>query len=225
MAPTKKEATAGSDKQKALSVDESATWIKNYLRERNRPFSAIEISGNSQGRIAKTQVVKLLKDLHEKQEIEGRNAGKQLVYHALQEEPCDDQDTKLAEMDILTAQLRDESNALKAEEKDLRQRIREGAHIIPMPVLMAAIADLEKEKTVLNARLKKLKSGDVKPVSKAEKKKVQERWTKIKKSCEARKRIRDGIWMALVGGVEEQQGKRLDADAVEELKEELGVEF
>lgn len=84
MAPTKKEATASGDKQKTLNADESAVWIKNYLRDKNRPFSAVEISGNSQGKIAKTAGVKLLKDLHEKGEIEGRNAGKQLVYHTKQ---------------------------------------------------------------------------------------------------------------------------------------------
>ena len=73
--------------------------------------------------------------------------------------------------------------------------------------------------------MKKLRSGDVKPVSKVEKDKVQKQWNKIKKSCEARKRIRLAIWKDLVGGVEEQQGRRLDAEALEELKEELGVEF
>ncbi|KAK4611734.1 Homologous-pairing protein 2 [Fulvia fulva] len=225
MAPTKKEATASGDKQKTLNADESAVWIKNYLRDKNRPFSAVEISGNSQGKIAKTAGVKLLKDLHEKGEIEGRNAGKQLVYHTKQEEPSEEQETKLAEMETLTTQLRDEIAAFKAEEKELRQRLREGAHVVPLPELKASIHGLEKEKRDLGARLKKLKSGDVKPVSKVEKKEVQERWSKMKKSCDARKKIRSRVWQDVVLTAESQQGKRLDAEAVEELKEELGLEF
>lgn len=128
-------------------------------------------------------------------------------------------------METLTTQLRDEIAAFKAEEKELRQRLREGAHVVPLPELKASIHGLEKEKRDLGARLKKLKSGDVKPVSKVEKKEVQERWSKMKKSCDARKKIRSRVWQDVVLTAESQQGKRLDAEAVEELKEELGLEF
>ena len=128
-------------------------------------------------------------------------------------------------MDTLATTLKEETAALKAEEKELRQRLREGAQVVPLPDLKATIAALGKEKADLAARLNKLKSGDVKPVSQAEKKKVHEQWSKIKKSCEARKKIRARVWKDLVANAENRQEKRMDAEAVEELKEELGLEF
>lgn len=82
MAPTKKD--AAPDKEAKLTPDQSTAIILDYLRKQNRPYSATDISANLKNRVTKTAAAKLLKDLHERKEIEGRAAGKQIVYHALQ---------------------------------------------------------------------------------------------------------------------------------------------
>lgn len=79
MAPTKKE-----EKEAKLTPEQSAALVLDYLRKQNRPYSATDISANLKNRVTKTAAAKLLKDLHERNEIEGRAAGKQLVYHAIQ---------------------------------------------------------------------------------------------------------------------------------------------
>lgn len=80
MAPIKEKA----EKAEKLSPSQSADLVLNYLRSQNRPYSAADISANLKNRVTKTNTAKLLKDLHEKQRIEGRTAGKQIVYHVLQ---------------------------------------------------------------------------------------------------------------------------------------------
>jgi 26S proteasome regulatory subunit (ATPase 3-interacting protein) len=79
MAPTKKD-----EKEAKLTPEQSAAMVLDYLRKQNRPYSATDISANLKNRVTKTAAAKLLKDLHERNEIEGRAAGKQLVYHSIQ---------------------------------------------------------------------------------------------------------------------------------------------
>jgi 26S proteasome regulatory subunit (ATPase 3-interacting protein) len=87
MAPpsTKKDATSTTNDNNAkFTPAQSSALILSYLRKQNRPYSAIDISANLKNRVTKTAAAKLLKDLHERGEIEGRLAGKGVVYHALQ---------------------------------------------------------------------------------------------------------------------------------------------
>jgi 26S proteasome regulatory subunit, ATPase 3, interacting protein len=83
MAPTKKDAK-DSEKEPKLTPEQSASLILDYLRKQNRPYSATDISANLKNRVTKAAATKLLKDMHERKEVEGRTAGKQLVYHAIQ---------------------------------------------------------------------------------------------------------------------------------------------
>lgn len=80
MAPTKKD----GDKEAKLTPEQSAALILDYLRKQNRPYSATDISANLKNRVTKSAATKLLKDMHERGEIEGKAAGKQSVYHAVQ---------------------------------------------------------------------------------------------------------------------------------------------
>ena len=83
MAPTKKD-TKDGEKEAKLTPEQSAALIMDYLRKQNRPYSPTDISTNLKNRVTKSAATKLLKDMHERKEIEGRAAGKQLVYHTIQ---------------------------------------------------------------------------------------------------------------------------------------------
>lgn len=124
---------------------------------------------------------------------------------------------KLQEMEAETTRLRDVTTALRAEEKELRVSLREGAAQIPLPELKASVTALEEQKTELGARLAKLKSGSVKPVSLEEREKVGAEWRKWKKTADARKKIRLEMWKEIEGAIEKEK--------VAETKEELGLEF
>ena len=83
MAPTKKDPEKG-ERESKLSLEKSAALVLDYLRKQNRPYSAVDVSTNLKNRVSKATAAKLLKDMHERNEIEGRAAGKQIVYHAIQ---------------------------------------------------------------------------------------------------------------------------------------------
>lgn len=79
MAPTKP-----TPQDPKLTPSQSADLLLAYLRKQNRPYSATDISANLKNRVTKAAAAKLLKDLHERGELEGRASGKQIVYHAVQ---------------------------------------------------------------------------------------------------------------------------------------------
>lgn len=83
MAPTKDKA-GQAEKAEKLTPAQSADLMLHYLRAQNRPYSATDISANLKNRVTKTLAAKVLKEMHEKKLIEGKAAGKQVVYHALQ---------------------------------------------------------------------------------------------------------------------------------------------
>ncbi|KAK4979674.1 hypothetical protein LTR66_010382 [Elasticomyces elasticus] len=72
MAPTKPEK---GEKTEKLSADQSTALMLDYLRKQNRPYSATDISANLKNRVTKAAAAKLLKDMHERKEIEGRASG------------------------------------------------------------------------------------------------------------------------------------------------------
>ena len=120
-------------------------------------------------------------------------------------------------METETSRLKDATTALKAEEKELRLALRSGASEVPLPELKASVTALDKEKAELGARLAKLTSGSVKPVSLEEREKVNVEYKKWKKTAEGRKKIRFDMWKEIEGNIEKEK--------VGEVKERLGLEF
>lgn len=232
MAPTKEKAT---EKEAKLTPEQSAALILDYLRKQNRPYSATDISSNLKNRVTKAAAAKLLKDMHERSEIEGKAAGKQIVYHAIQvrplsiliaclvltnagqEEADEDSATTLQEMEDETKRLRETTVSLKAEEKELRLALREGASQVPLPELKASVASLEQQKWEMTARLAKLKGGNLKPVSLEERERVSAEHRKWQKAAAARKKIRTEVWKEIESNLEREK--------VEETMEELRLEF
>lgn len=120
-------------------------------------------------------------------------------------------------MDAETNRLRDEMTTLKAEEKELRSSIREGASIISLSDLRASIAMLEQERTELEARVTDLATGTVKLMSAEERNKINSNHRKWQKISMARRKIRIELCKELADVV----GK----DKALEVKEELALEF
>ncbi|KAK5129775.1 hypothetical protein LTR08_002841 [Meristemomyces frigidus] len=234
MAPTKKD---GGEKEVKLSPEQSAALIMDYLRKQNRPYSATDISTNLKNRVTKAAAAKLLKDMHERKEIEGRAAGKQIVYHSIQvsvlatvalsrvdirltatqEEADEDALAKVQAMDAETTRFREATISLKTEEKELRLALREGTSQVSVTELRISVATLGQERAEVSGRLAKLKSGNLKPVGIEEREKVNVDHRRWQKAARARKKIRHEMWEEIAAGHE----KKEHAD----LKEELGLEF
>lgn len=235
MAPTKKD-----EKEAKLTPEQSATLVLDYLRKQNRPYSATDISTNLKNRVTKAAAAKLLKDMHERNEIEGRAAGKQLVYHAIQvrtpnemrcrsrksaradlspaqEEADGTSLSALRELHAETERLKDATAALKSDEKPLRASLRDAVALPPLPELKAAVASLRGEKEALAARLAMLREGGVKPISAEERARVDAEHEKWRRAVVVRRRIRAEMWKT----VEDVVG---DGERAKEVKERLGLE-
>lgn len=117
-----------------------------------------------------------------------------------------------------TVGLRDATTALKAEEKILRQSLRENATQVPLTEIRTSIATLEQEKLEMHARLAKLKSGNLKPVTADERDKVNTAYRKWEKAERSRKKIRAEMWKE-IAGMQESEAKAAD------VMEELGIEM
>jgi 26S proteasome regulatory subunit (ATPase 3-interacting protein) len=134
-----------------------------------------------------------------------------------QDEVPDDFIEKLAEMDREITRLRDETTALKAEEKELRTALRGDAARVPMPELKATVEAMQQEKTEMEARLAKLRSGNLKPISAEEKGKIDLEHRRAAKAAKNRAKIRKELWEEAKGFIEKEKW--------EEVKEDLGLEF
>nr|POF15265.1 homologous-pairing protein 2 [Quercus suber] len=211
MAPKKEE------KEAKLNADQSAALILDYLRKQNRPYSATDISANLKNRVTKTAAAKLLKDMHERRDIEGRAAGKQIVYHAIQDEADEVGAESLQVMDAEIARLKDCVVALRTEEKELRLSLRDGTAQVPLPQLKMAVSALEAEEAAMRSRLADLKSGSLVPVSAEEMNQVLVEWKKWSKIAVERRKIRTMLWETIAENLEKKEAQ--------ELKDRLGLEL
>lgn len=121
-------------------------------------------------------------------------------------------------MEADTKRIREETIALKSEEKDLRQSLKQSDVIIPLPQLKTNVAEMEKQKIDIEARLAKLKSGNVKPVKPADRKRVSKTYRRVKKSVDNRNKIRKEMWREIEGYLE-------GAEQKQETKESLDLDF
>ncbi|PIA92073.1 Homologous-pairing protein 2 [Cercospora beticola] len=203
-------------KEKKLTPDESSKLILNYLRKTNRPYSATDISTNLNNKVTKAAATKLLKDMHERNEIDGKASGKQIVYFAIQDEVDEHFEETMQAKEAETERLRTEIISLKTEEKELRLALRAESTIVTTAELRSNAEKLEQEKVELQERLAKLKSGKVKPVDPERKVQIvaaRKKWAKIVAN---RKKIRKELWGMILDATEK--------DKVAERKEEVGIE-
>lgn len=103
----------------------------------------------------------------------------------------------LAEMGTRTEGLRDETTTLNATTKSLRNELAQLNSSLSTADLRTSVASMEEEKAEITARLERLRSGSVKPVSVEEKEKVDRELKLCERVVLSRKRIVKEMW----GGV------------------------
>ncbi|KAH8688869.1 hypothetical protein BGW36DRAFT_434157 [Talaromyces proteolyticus] len=190
MAPRKKK----SDKDES----DGSTLILEYLKKEKVTAYA----------------VKALKELHERKEIEGRAAGKQLVYHALQDVTENTMDVDPAREGETLEDLEEKVSALKTLEKQLREKLVDLNSNIPITSLRDQIASLEREKASLLSAISSLPTDCV---SAEEMDRVQVEWLKWQRQSMSRRKIFRDLWSRCT--------EVLPQDTTEEeLKESLGLE-
>ncbi|KAF1830564.1 Tat binding protein 1-interacting [Decorospora gaudefroyi] len=211
MAPRKKT-------EEKASANEAADMVLHYLRKQNRPYSAIDVSANLHNKVTKAATAKILKDLHEQKLIEGRAAGKQIVYHALQNAAEAFTTEELAALDTTILNLRTQTSTLATTSKHLRTTLSTLNTTLRTADLVASVRALESEKADISTRLDALRKGKAKKVSPCEREAVEREWKF--RTCLARKRGRIVVEMWRVigdvlpdGEAREEARERFDLDA------------
>ncbi|KAH6873084.1 Tat binding protein 1-interacting [Alternaria rosae] len=187
MAPRKKT-------EEKATANEAADLVLEYLRKQNRPYSAIDVSANLHNKVTKASAAKILKDLHEQKAIEGRAAGKQIVYHALQNaaEACTTE--QLAALDETILDLRTQTTTLVAVAKNLRSSLSSLNSTLSTADLIANAHTIETEKEQIEARIDGLKKGKAKKVTTSEREAIEKEWKKSIRVARRREKIAKEMW-------------------------------
>ncbi|KAF1362336.1 TBPIP-domain-containing protein [Lizonia empirigonia] len=212
MAPRKK-----TEKEEKATGAEGSDLILHYLRRENRPYSAIDVSANLHNKVTKAAAAKLLKDLHEQKQIEGRQAGKQIVYHALQDPDDAVSPEQLTDYDTRITALQTRTTDLQTLTKTLRSTLTSLHSTLSTTDLLSSISSLEHEKAEIEARLSSLCAGHAKKITVEERGAVEKEWTHIKGIETRRERIAREFWEMVKEGTE-------GAETLEELREGWGLD-
>ncbi|KAL2836677.1 Tat binding protein 1-interacting protein-domain-containing protein [Aspergillus pseudoustus] len=214
MAPKK----GKNDKQGGDHASSDGTaMILDYLRKQNRPYSAIDISANLHNKVTKTYAVKALRELHQKNEIECRVAGKQTVYHATQEEPDEISANAVAAMGEEIQTLQEQLPGLKEDEKKIQAELSSLNAVPLLSELRAEIQKLEEEKEFLSAKLADVHGDSEVNVSPLEMEAARKDWKYWQGQARVRARICRDVWHKCTEMLPEGTSR-------EELWERLGLE-
>ncbi|KAH7558044.1 hypothetical protein BM1_05316 [Bipolaris maydis] len=207
MAPRKKT-------EEKASANEAADMVLLYLRKQNRPYSAIDVSANLHNKVTKVKLTyevaaaaKILKDLHEQKLIEGRTAGKQIVYHALQDAADTCTTEQLAALDAEIANLRTQTAALNATAKTLRCTLASVTSTLSTADLIANVDLLEKEKAEIAERLDGLRKGKARMVTAKEREAIEQVWKKSVRTAKNREKIAREMWKIIADNLPDDEAR------------------
>ncbi|KAI9373234.1 Tat binding protein 1-interacting protein-domain-containing protein [Aspergillus egyptiacus] len=162
-------------------------------------------------------LIKALRDLHQKKEIECRISGKQTVYHAVQEEAKESSPDAAAAMDEEIVSLQEKLASLKEDEKKLQTEL---ASLNAIPLLAELRCEMEKldaERNSLSARLAKVHGGGEEHVSLKEKEHARKHWRFWQNEASVRAKICRDLWRKCSETMPENMNR-------EEFWEHLGLE-
>ncbi|KAI9787685.1 MAG: hypothetical protein M1839_000216 [Geoglossum umbratile] len=178
---------------------------------------ATDISANLHKAVTKANAAKLLKEMHERGEIEAKTAGKQSVYHAIQDPKDAATPEELVAMDKETEVLREEISALKTKQKALQLTLANLRSTPTTANLRESTDILVAEISELRSRLVPLRSGKMSPVSAEEKAAIDRGCADAERKSTLRKKIFKNLWEMTCDNLPEGTNK-------DELWERLGIE-
>ncbi|KKK22773.1 hypothetical protein AOCH_005622 [Aspergillus ochraceoroseus] len=161
--------------------------------------------------------IKALRELHQNKEIECRVAGKQTVYHALQEAPDETTASTAAAMDKEIQRLQEELRSLKEREKKAQAELALLCATPLLSELRSEVLSLEEETGTLSASVAQAQGEDSVQVSAQEKAEVIRDWKFWQRQASVRGEICRDLWRKCSETLPEDMTR-------EELWEHLGLE-
>ncbi|KAJ6032380.1 hypothetical protein N7540_003112 [Penicillium herquei] len=186
---------------------DDATLVLNYLLVRIQPLRSLQTSTISFRKVRKAidrfhfiyqadqiiankaQAAKVLKELHRKKKIEERTAGKQVVYHAIQDSSQSVTPEDIATLNKSIENLQNELSTIKADEKKARATL---ASFESKPLLSDLRQDIERlqnERYTLQARLGDQAASDEIHLSVEEREKLEHEWKEWQRHATLRRQL------------------------------------
>ncbi|RAL08411.1 putative TBP interacting domain protein [Aspergillus homomorphus CBS 101889] len=181
----------GSDVTRSDATNDGVEVILDYLQRQNRPYS---ISINLHQKVTKAYATRTLRELWHNKQIEGRTAGKQVVYHALQEASNETTSETIAALDQHIDQVQKQFSCLQAQEKKARVEL---AALCAKPLhseLRRDISQLEQEQAAARALWLTTKGNDSMHVHVQTRAGAEEAWKRWQKHASSRGRICRDLW-------------------------------
>ncbi|KAJ5667953.1 Chitin synthase activator (Chs3) [Penicillium maclennaniae] len=158
--------------------------------ERYRPTSLLQHDLD----VSPAQAAKILRVLHQDEKIEERVAGKQSVYHAVQDSSQKITPETLAALSQEIEQLQDQLSSIKEKEKNVRASLAALEAKPRLSVLRQDIQQLEEEKKVIQHRLESLHNSEMVQLSLEERSKREDEWRRWQRHAAIRSRICRDLW-------------------------------
>ncbi|KAJ5885300.1 Chitin synthase activator (Chs3) [Penicillium taxi] len=160
---------------------------------KNDSDCAIEVSANLRNKVSKIQAAKLLRDLHQNGEIEGKTAGKQVVYHAIQDPSQSATPETIAAINQEIKTLQDELVTIKTGEKKVRAALTALEAKPRICDLQQEVHQLKEQWDTIQARVSKAQ-GDTLQIPVEERDKLEKEWKQWQRHATVRRRLCRDLW-------------------------------
>ena len=200
--------------------------VLTYVNDVNRPVNATNVGDALGARgVKKGLAQKYLDALAERGKIALRDAGKQKVYHALQDGEVLDADA-LREMRARTRVVMEEVGGLNENVRGLKSTLRALRSVQTVEEMETARRALEKENAALEERLAPLrlakKKGEV--ITESERVKIEDAFLKSMETWLDRRRKFNNLFETVLEGTGLQKKKLWD-DLGAESEEDHGIDY
>ena len=200
--------------------------VLTYVNDVNRPVNATNVGDALGARgVKKGLAQKYLDALAERGKIALRDAGKQKVYHALQDGEVLDADA-LREMRARTRVVMEEVGGLNENVRGLKSTLRALRSVQSVEEMETARRALEKENAALEERLAPLrlakKKGEV--ITESERVKIEDAFLKSMETWLDRRRKFNNLFETVLEGTGLQKEKLWD-DLGAESEEDHGIDY
>eukprot|EP00118_Oscarella_pearsei_P004540 m.19618 g.19618 ORF g.19618 m.19618 type:complete len:213 (+) comp27872_c0_seq3:80-718(+) len=193
---------------------EASSAVLDYLRQQNRPYSAVDVFNNLHKKYGKTAITRSLEALAAKGTIREKVYGKQKVYVANQSDFPSVDESELKEMDVKVGQLTGELKSLQSECKMQETELKALDGSMTTEAAEAKAASIKQECRELEERLEKIKS-ETSHVTPEERDKICKKHTTMIRAWRKRKRLATDILNAILEGYPKSK---------KQLFEEVGIE-
>ena len=188
--------------------------VYDYMKSQNRPYSALDVFNNLHKKVGKTAVTKALETLTEKKKLLEKTYGKSKIYVIEQSQFPTVDDVKLKELDDKISKLSESVSTSQSKLNVSTSQLKSLNSSLTTENALALLKSLREETSLLEKKVKGLKSNSV-CVDANQKKKITEDRKAVVNQWRKRKRMTVDLMNAVLEGYPKTKKQFLDEVGIE----------